>query len=238
MRGVIVGDVRDVDAERRRRAPSSWRSTPTTSTRSRPTSRARLLPKTLFGERFVALVVPGATRRRAAGRRRRHRPGPQRERHRAAAGHRRPAPAAAGRPAAGPRATRSGAVADALRGRGDVARARTWRSTGDTSARSTPCCRSCRPTSPSSPTSPTPTTRAADDLLAVLDNLSITNTTIVDQQEQLRRTFTVVDALVERHRGLPGDQRAEPHLAGRRPRGRCSACSPSTRPSTRACSTA
>ena len=35
---------------------------------------------------------------------------------------------------------------------------------------------------------------AADDLLAVLDNLSITNQTLVDQQEQLRRTFTVVDA--------------------------------------------
>jgi virulence factor Mce-like protein len=35
---------------------------------------------------------------------------------------------------------------------------------------------------------------AANDLLAVLDNLSITNKTLVDQQEQLRRTFTVVDA--------------------------------------------
>ena len=37
---------------------------------------------------------------------------------------------------------------------------------------------------------------AADDLLAVLDNLSITNKTLVDQQEQLRRTFTVVGRLV------------------------------------------
>jgi phospholipid/cholesterol/gamma-HCH transport system substrate-binding protein len=35
---------------------------------------------------------------------------------------------------------------------------------------------------------------AADDLLAVLDNLSVTNRTLVDQSEQLRRTFTVVDA--------------------------------------------
>jgi ABC-type transporter Mla subunit MlaD len=35
---------------------------------------------------------------------------------------------------------------------------------------------------------------AADDLLAVLDNLSVTNQTVVDQAEQLRRTFTVVDA--------------------------------------------
>jgi virulence factor Mce-like protein len=32
---------------------------------------------------------------------------------------------------------------------------------------------------------------AADDLLAVLDNLAVTNTTIVDQEEQLRRTFSV-----------------------------------------------
>ncbi|WP_347058038.1 MCE family protein [Blastococcus sp. HT6-30] len=32
---------------------------------------------------------------------------------------------------------------------------------------------------------------AADDLLAVLDNLAVTSTTLVDQSEQLRRTFTV-----------------------------------------------
>ena len=35
--------------------------------------RARLLPKTLFGEKFVALVAPGRAQRRAAARRRRHR---------------------------------------------------------------------------------------------------------------------------------------------------------------------
>jgi phospholipid/cholesterol/gamma-HCH transport system substrate-binding protein len=35
---------------------------------------------------------------------------------------------------------------------------------------------------------------AADDLLAVLDDLSVTSSTLVDQTEQLRRTFTVVDA--------------------------------------------
>lgn len=35
---------------------------------------------------------------------------------------------------------------------------------------------------------------ASDDLLAVLDNLSVTSSTLVDQAEQLRRTFTVVDA--------------------------------------------
>ena len=56
---------------------------------------------------------------------------------------------------------------------------------------------------------------AADDLLAVLDNLAVTNTTIVDQAEQLRRTFTVGAELVEHDRRLPRDQRAEPDLAGR-----------------------
>jgi virulence factor Mce-like protein len=35
---------------------------------------------------------------------------------------------------------------------------------------------------------------AADDLLAVLDNISVTADTFVDQSEQLRRTFTVVDS--------------------------------------------
>ena len=35
---------------------------------------------------------------------------------------------------------------------------------------------------------------AAGDLLGVLDNLSVTSSTLVDQSEQLRRTFTVVDA--------------------------------------------
>ena len=55
---------------------------------------------------------------------------------------------------------------------------------------------------------------AADDLLAVLDNLSITNKTLVDQKEQLRRTFTVVAASPNVTRGLPEDQRAEPDLAG------------------------
>ncbi|SFK32770.1 virulence factor Mce family protein [Geodermatophilus ruber] len=35
---------------------------------------------------------------------------------------------------------------------------------------------------------------AADDLLAVLDNLAVTATTLVDQSEQLRRTFTVGDS--------------------------------------------
>jgi hypothetical protein len=35
---------------------------------------------------------------------------------------------------------------------------------------------------------------AADDLLGVLDDLSVTSRTLVDQSEQLRRTFTVVDA--------------------------------------------
>lgn len=35
---------------------------------------------------------------------------------------------------------------------------------------------------------------ASQDLLAVLDNLSVTNQTVVDQQQQLKRTFTVVSS--------------------------------------------
>lgn len=35
---------------------------------------------------------------------------------------------------------------------------------------------------------------ASQDLLAVLDNLSVTNRTVVDQQQQLKRTFTVVSS--------------------------------------------
>ena len=109
VRGVIVGEVRD-DQRRRRRRDARPGDRPRTSDRSRPTSRARLLPKTLFGERFVSLVPP--SRRRAAhrGRRRDHRPGPHRGRHRAPAGDGRPAAAAAERstrPSSTPRSPRS-----------------------------------------------------------------------------------------------------------------------------------
>ena len=201
-----AGGLRRQDARRHRRRrargrrraptapPSSWRSTPTTSTRSRPTSPRGCCPRRCSasasspsscptnpsGERLADGDVIGA--------------GPQRERHRAAAGHRRHCCRCCRRSQPQDLTYTLGAVADALRGRGDALGAEPGRDRRPTSGRSTPSCPSCRPTSRSSPTSPTPTTRAADDLLAVLDNLSITNTTMVDQPEQLRRTFTVVDA--------------------------------------------
>ena len=87
VRGVIVGEVREVEAERRAAPPSSWRIDPEYLDQIPADVTARLLPKTLFGERFVSLELPGrAVAQERLGRRRRHRPGPQRERHRAAAG--------------------------------------------------------------------------------------------------------------------------------------------------------
>ena len=105
-----------------------------------------------------------------------------------------------------------------------------------TSGRSTRCCRSCRPTSRGLADFADTYDGAADDLLAVLDNLAVTNTTIVDQEEQLRRTFTRRDELGEHDR--PGSWRPTSGTSSRSRRrpGRSSACSPSTRRSTRACS--
>ena len=101
VRGVIVGDVREVKATVEG-ASIELAIRPEFLDQIPADVSARLLPKTLFGERYVALQLPGSARPGAAGRRRRHRPGPQRERHRAAAGHRRHPPAAAGRAARGP----------------------------------------------------------------------------------------------------------------------------------------
>ena len=159
MRGVIVGEVRDG----RRRAPTAPRielahQPGLPRRRSRPTSRARLLPKTLFGERYVALSCPPSPGRRAAGRRRRDRPGPQRERHRAAEGPRRHCcrccRRCSRRTSRTPSARSPTRCAAAATPRREPASHRRT-----TSGRSTRCCRSCRPTSPSWPTSPTPTTR-------------------------------------------------------------------------------
>ena len=114
---------------------------------------ARLLPKTLFGERYVDLVAPRAGAPAKAHRRGRHdRPGPDGGRDRAGAGVRGPPAAAAHRAAgearrhpqrAGHRPSRAAAPG--------WARTSSW-STG-TSRRSTPRCRRSRPTSAAWPTS-------------------------------------------------------------------------------------
>ena len=83
-----------------------------------------------------------------------------------------------------------------------------------TSARSTRCCRSCRPTSRTSPTSPTPTTARPTTCSPCSTTWPSPTATIVDQEEQLRRTFSVGTSSANELAGLPGDQRAEPDLAG------------------------
>ena len=235
VRGVIVGDVREVNASADG-ATIELAINPDYLDQIPADVSARLLPKTLFGERFVALELPENAERRAAGRRRRHRPGPQRERHRAAEGHRRHAPAAAGRPAAGPlvharRDRRRAARPRELAGREPRLDRRVLRRDQHGAARA-----------------------AGRHLQAGRLRRHLRR----GRRRPARRPRQPVDhepdpggpagaaaphvhrrgRVVERHRGLPGDQRAEPDLAGRRPRVRCSACSPSTRPSTRACSTA
>jgi ABC-type transporter Mla subunit MlaD len=84
VRGVIVGDVREVEAGADG-ATIELAIDPQYLDQIPADVTARLLPKTLFGERFVSLGAapePGAD---PAGRWRRDRSGPQRERDRAAA---------------------------------------------------------------------------------------------------------------------------------------------------------
>ena len=78
MRGLIVGERRaGRSAPTATAPPFRSRSTRTWSTRSRPNVTARLLPKTLFGEKFVSLVPPAAPGPRRHRRGRRDRRGPQ-----------------------------------------------------------------------------------------------------------------------------------------------------------------
>ena len=238
MRGVIVGDVREVDAERRRRD-------------HRAGDRPRL-PRPDPRRRHRAAAAQDPVRR-AVRRPRAARRTP------AASGW--PTATSSGRTAARTPSSCSGssttllpllqavaarrtsrytlgAVADALRGRGN-ALGENLAATGEYfGADQHRAAASCRPTSPSWPTSPTPTTRAADDLLGVLDNLSVTNTTAGRPGGAAAPHVHRRRQLVERDGGLPGDQRAQPHLAGRRPRGRCSGVFAKYSPDTRACSTA
>ncbi|WP_448626823.1 MCE family protein [Geodermatophilus sp. URMC 64] len=188
VRGVIVGEVREVRADldgatiELAIAPEHLAEIPADVT-------ARLLPKTLFGERFVSLVPPENPSSR---------------------------PLADGDVIGQDRTENAielqrviddllpllravppqdlsytlGAVADALRGRGD--------SLGENLATAGSYVGELNTVLPQlqadiSGLADVADTydSAADDLLAVLDDLAVTNTTIVDQAEQLRRTFTV-----------------------------------------------
>jgi virulence factor Mce-like protein len=191
VRGVIVGDVRDVSAGADGATielaidPAHLDEIPADVT-------ARLLPKTLFGERFVSLEIPEkpSEERLAAG---------------DVIGQDRSSNAIELQrviddmlpllQAVQPQdlAYTLGAVADALRGRGNDLGANlvsTGQYVGQVNTVMPQLQKDISLLADFSDTYDA----AAGDLLDVLDNLAVTNTTVVDQAEQLRRTFTVGDS--------------------------------------------
>jgi virulence factor Mce-like protein len=191
VRGVLVGEVRAVatDAEG---ATITLAIDPDQLTTIPADVSARLLPKTLFGERFVSLVPPehpkGGTL--AAG----DVIGQDRSENaielQQVIDHLLPL-----LQAVSPQdlSYTLGAVAGALRGRGDRL--------GENLATLGSYVGQVNTVLPQLQTDISRIADVADtydsaagDLLAVLDNLSVTSTTLVDQAEQLRRTFTVVDS--------------------------------------------
>ena len=188
VRGVIVGDVREVEADADG-ATIELAIRPEYLEQIPADVSARLLPKTLFGERYVALQLPEnpSTDRLADG------------------------------DVIGQDRTENaielqrviddtlpllqavhpddlsftlGAVADALRGRGDELGAN-LASTGEYFGEINTVLPELQADISGLADFAETYEGAADDLLAVLDNLAITNNTVVDQEEQLRRTFTV-----------------------------------------------
>jgi len=189
VRGVIVGEVRDVTADLDG-ATITLAINPKYLPEIPDNVSARLLPKTLFGERFVSLVPPAnpSAKPLADG---------------AVIGQDRTRDAIELQKViddllpllqAVPPQDLSytlGAVADALRGRGDRLGENLVSTGAYVGQINTVLPQLQADISGLADVSDTYNS-AADDLLAVLDNLSITNTTIVDQAEQLKRTFTVV----------------------------------------------
>jgi len=191
VRGVIVGDVREVKASADG-ATIELAINPDYLDQIPADVSARLLPKTLFGERFVSLELPD---------------GPS------------SANLADGDVIGQDRSENAielqkviddtlpllqavqpqdlaytlGAVADALRGRGNSL-GQNLASTGEYFGEVNTVLPQLQADISELADFADTYEGAADDLLAVLDNLSVTNKTLVDQSEQLRRTFTVVDA--------------------------------------------
>jgi virulence factor Mce-like protein len=188
VRGVIVGDVREVEASAEG-ATIELAIDPDHLDQIPADVSARLLPKTLFGERFVSLELPEQ---------------PSQER------------LADGDVISQDRSENAielqrviddmlpllqavepqnlsytlGAVADALRGSGDdlgANLAATGRYIGEINTVLPELQEDISLLADVADTYDA----AADDLLAVLDNLAVTNSTIADQAEQLRRTFAV-----------------------------------------------
>jgi virulence factor Mce-like protein len=188
VRGVIVGDVREVEASAEG-ATIELAIDPAYLDEIPADVSARLLPKTLFGERFVSLELP-------------EQPGQERLADGDVIGEDRSENAIELQrviddmlpllQAVEPQdlSYTLGAVADALRGRGDDLGANlvaTGRYIGEVNTVLPELQQDISLVADFADTYDA----AADDLLAVLDNLAVTNTTIVDQAEQLRRTFTV-----------------------------------------------
>jgi virulence factor Mce-like protein len=191
VRGVIVGDVRKVSASAKG-ATIELAINPDYLHEIPADVSARLLPKTLFGERFVNLQIPAH-------------PGNARLADGDVIGQDRSANAIELQKviddtlpllqAVQPQdlSYTLGAVANALRGRGNSL-GQNLASTGQYFGQVNTVLPQLQADISKLADFADTYQGAADDLLAVLDNLSVVNTTLVDQKEQLRRTFTVVDA--------------------------------------------
>jgi virulence factor Mce-like protein len=188
VRGVIVGEVREVEASQDG-ATIELAIYPEYLEQIPADVSVRLLPKTLFGERYVALQLP-------------ERPSQERLADGDVIGQDRSENAIELQrviddtlpllQAVEPQdlSYTLGAVAQALRGRGDRLGAN-LASTGEYFGEINTVLPDLQADISHLADFADTYQDAADDLLAVLDNLAITNTTIVDQSEQLRRTFTV-----------------------------------------------
>jgi virulence factor Mce-like protein len=188
VRGVIVGDVRNVSASAGG-ATIELAINPDYLDQIPADVNARLLPKTLFGERFVSLELPDkpSAKRLADG---------------DVIGQDRSKNAIELQrviddmlpllQAVKPQdlSYTLGAVADALRGRGNALGAN-LASTGRYVGQLNTVLPQLQADVSLVADFANTYHAAADDLLGVLDNLAVTNTTVVDQAVQLRRTFTV-----------------------------------------------
>jgi virulence factor Mce-like protein len=188
VRGVIVGDVREVKGNADG-ATIQLAIDPAYLDRIPADVTARLLPKTLFGERFVSLELPDD-------------PSPERLADGDVIGQDRSQNAIELQRVIDDtlpllRAVRPddlsytlGAVANALRGKGDDLGAN-LAATGKYFGEINTVLPQLQADISGLADVAETYQGAADDLLGVLDDLAVTNTTVVDQEEQLRRTFTV-----------------------------------------------
>jgi phospholipid/cholesterol/gamma-HCH transport system substrate-binding protein len=189
VRGVIVGEVRDIKTSLQG-ATIDLAIDPQYLSQIPANVSARLLPKTLFGERYVSLIPPQA-------------PSRQRLADGDVIGQDRTKDAIELEKviddllpilqAVSPQdlSFTLGAVANALRGRGDALGANLASAGQYVGQINTVLPQLEADISGIADVSDTYNS-AADNLLGVLDNLSVTNKTVVDEKEQLRRTFTVV----------------------------------------------